>query len=238
MTAIYDSGYVPAGITVRTTPPTPRPASPIPVTGTLLAERNPAGNKSHNWMAVDWQDDYSAAGDNCARYIKQNRMGQAHAWSLCCETRDVSGAAGSVYAAEFDICSDRVGGDVFGVATFYGAQTATFGPGAATVADCAYKAAPFVYGRNSVLAGYRFEGHADEGALSVGVHGSSTTRHAVNMGPGVTLRWSSGTGKAHPTAWRSFSRSYKPAELSYVGCVAIEVDGTTLWLPVLGAPPE
>ena len=235
---MYDSGYIPVGIIVRSGPPTIGSMRPAPTTGFLRAEKNPLGNEAFNWMAVDWHDDYAHKGENVARYIKHNRYGKAHGWGLCVETRDVSGADGSSYAAEFDICSDRQGGDVFGIATFYGAQTNTFKSGAHTIADCGHKVAPFVYGRNAVHAGYRFEGQAIEGALSVGHHKHSATRHAVHMGPGVTLRWSSADGFVHKTAWHSLPQAVKLSDLDVVGLIDVEVDGTTLQIPVIRKASE
>ena len=139
-----------------------------------------------------------------------------------------------MHVVELDACSDGdcPNGNFIGTALYYGAQTDTFGPGAPTIWDTGYRIHPFVYGRNAIRRGFSVEGKVTIGALTVGEHGESEIRHAVNMGPGVTFRWSSGDGKAHASAWHSLPREFSVEEFPVVGLIDIEVDGTTLQIPV------
>ena len=201
---------------------------------------NPSDNKAFVWVEHNTFSDRAVSSaarppENVMRYDQLYRYGNTPGWVNCWEVRNPGGCETQpLYISEGDCCSDGDDpNDLFiGHAIYYGAQTNTFGPGPQTTWGTAYRVHPFVYGRNAIRRGFSVEGKVTIGALTVGEHGESEIRHAVNMGPGVTLRWASGEGKAHAAAWHSLPREFSVEEFPVVGLLDIEVDGTTLQIPV------
>jgi hypothetical protein len=236
---IYDSGYVPVGILNRNGGPRVGPKAPAPLTSALIAEKNPVGNQSFEWMAVDWMDDYAMATgtayepENVARYVKYNRYGTAAGWGMCIEVRNPSGSNMPLHGFETDLCADGndPNGWFCGQGIYYGAQTDTFKPGPETVADVGLRIRPFVFGRNGLRKAISVEGRMEDAAIVVGQHGESDIRFALRMGPGVTLKFDSGSGK-HKSAWHSLPAEASVADFPVVGLLDVVVDGTTLQIPV------
>mgnify|MGYP000328861256 CR=1 FL=1 len=133
---------------------------------------------------------------------------------------------------EIDICSDGIHPALLGLGIFYGAQTDTMSDGPETMGKTGLDISPFRPGRNGLLRGIAVEGKIVEGALQAGCEPKSEVAHIFDAGPGCKMKFRSGTGNGERTTWHSLDREFSVTEFPVVGLIDVEVDGTTLQIPV------
>lgn len=217
----------------------------------LVKEQNQSGNQSYEWLQLNYLDDYADAGENVCYYAKAYKHGQAPIWGGVFEVRNYgTNNASAMYGIEISLQSNGTSsaGLHQGCAIFFGAKDA----GTASEQESGVNIAP-VSGHEAAAKlryGYVAQGKVYESFASaatgtkglacygsystaaIDLSGTSSTHVGLLLGKGQTIKFQSGTGNGAADTW--YSGGFTP---TFVGALAIMVDGTTLYVPVCSNHP-
>jgi len=258
-TAASVAGDDPTVYTGRFSRTAPAGGSGLETTLLITGTTNATSTTSQwvNWVRLqNLTNDAGAVpgvADHVAQYVQAYKKGTGQTWAQVVEVRDTtSDYSKALYAIELDLCSNGLDPNLnrFGIAIYYGAQTNTFGAGAATMQRAGILINPFVVGRNALKYGLEIGGTVEAG-VAIGADGGSAFLAAgaystaalnivttaspigINFNPGSRMKFNSGVGNPPPGGGASnktwWPNAFVPA---YVGAIEVMVDGTALYIPV------